>query len=84
MFSSNFFFSHMFHLMLIFSFIFLSFFFFSLYHLSGNYLSFEGVPPTYPMDEELIKLCMVNQLQRLGLAEHFKQEIEEVLEHVYR
>ncbi|KAG8634467.1 hypothetical protein MANES_17G041800v8 [Manihot esculenta] len=43
-----------------------------------------GVPPTYPMDEELIKLCMVNQLQRLGLAEHFKQEIEEVLEHVYR
>ncbi|XP_061977401.1 (E,E)-geranyllinalool synthase [Populus nigra] len=43
-----------------------------------------GVPQTYPMDEELLKLCMVNQLQRLGLAEHFNQEIEGLLEQVYR
>ncbi|KAK0580155.1 hypothetical protein LWI29_037243 [Acer saccharum] len=43
-----------------------------------------GVPPRYPMDEDLIKLCIVNQLQRLGLAEHFIKEIEEVLEQVYR
>ncbi|KAH7568961.1 hypothetical protein JRO89_XS06G0080700 [Xanthoceras sorbifolium] len=43
-----------------------------------------GVPPTYPMDEDLIKLCIVNQLQRLGLAEHFFKEIEEVLAQVYR
>ncbi|GMY37277.1 S-linalool synthase-like [Fagus crenata] len=43
-----------------------------------------GVPPTYPIDEELIKLCMVNQLLRLGFAEHFVQEIEEVLAQVYR
>ncbi|KAF2305135.1 hypothetical protein GH714_001983 [Hevea brasiliensis] len=42
-----------------------------------------GVPPTYPMDEELIKLCLVNHLQRLGLAQYFKQEIGEVLQHVY-
>ncbi|KAL9392551.1 hypothetical protein Peur_016471 [Populus x canadensis] len=40
----------------------------------------EAVPQTYPMDEELLKLCMVNQLQRLGLAEHFNQEIEGLLE----
>ncbi|TKY59317.1 (E,E)-geranyllinalool synthase [Spatholobus suberectus] len=43
-----------------------------------------GVPQTYPMDEDLIKLCMVNQLQRLGLAEHFVEEIEEILARVYR
>ncbi|XP_059440431.1 S-linalool synthase-like [Corylus avellana] len=43
-----------------------------------------GVPATYPMDEELIKLCMVNQLFRLGLAEHFVHETEDVLAQVYR
>ncbi|KAG7962216.1 hypothetical protein I3843_09G054400 [Carya illinoinensis] len=43
-----------------------------------------GVPPTYPMDEDLMNLCMVNQLQRLGLAEHFVQETEKVLAKVYR
>ncbi|KAI9198513.1 hypothetical protein LWI28_017222 [Acer negundo] len=43
-----------------------------------------GVPPRYPVDEDLIKLCIVNQLQRLGLAEHFMKEIEEVLAQVYR
>ncbi|KAG2410124.1 (E,E)-geranyllinalool synthase [Vigna angularis] len=43
-----------------------------------------GVPQTYPMDEDLIKLCMINQLQRLGLAEHFDKEIEENLAKIYR
>ncbi|CAK9152489.1 unnamed protein product [Ilex paraguariensis] len=43
-----------------------------------------GVPAMYPTDEELIKLCMVNHIQRLGLAEHFNEEIEEILSHVYR
>ncbi|KAJ4825220.1 hypothetical protein Tsubulata_047996 [Turnera subulata] len=43
-----------------------------------------GVPPAYPMDEELIQLCMVNHIKRMGLAEHFNQEIEGVLEQVYR
>ncbi|KAB1221921.1 (E,E)-geranyllinalool synthase [Morella rubra] len=43
-----------------------------------------GVPPTYPMDEDLINLCMANQLIRLGLAEHFVQETGVVLERVYR
>ncbi|KAM7530691.1 hypothetical protein LguiB_034101 [Lonicera macranthoides] len=43
-----------------------------------------GVPPMYPMDEEMIKLCIVNQIQRLGLAEHFKEEIEEILIKGYR
>ncbi|KAJ8761582.1 hypothetical protein K2173_004358 [Erythroxylum novogranatense] len=43
-----------------------------------------GVPQTYPLDEELINLCIVNQLQRLGLAEYFNEEIEKVLEQVYK
>ncbi|KAG8500163.1 hypothetical protein CXB51_003657 [Gossypium anomalum] len=42
------------------------------------------VPPTFPMDEELIRLCLVNQLQRLGLADHFTDEIEEILVQIYR
>ncbi|XP_059635069.1 (E,E)-geranyllinalool synthase-like [Cornus florida] len=42
-----------------------------------------GVPSIYPMDEELIKLCMVNQIQRLGLSEHFNEEIEKTLSEVY-
>ncbi|KAH9796845.1 (E,E)-geranyllinalool synthase [Citrus sinensis] len=44
----------------------------------------DGVPPLYPIDEDLMKLCIVNQLQRLGLAEHFLQEIKDVLAQVYR
>ncbi|EOY28339.1 P(E)-nerolidol/(E,E)-geranyl linalool synthase, putative [Theobroma cacao] len=43
-----------------------------------------GVPPTYPMDEELIKLGLANQPQRLGSAEHFSQQIEDILTQVYR
>ncbi|XVE51285.1 hypothetical protein DITRI_Ditri02bG0027700 [Diplodiscus trichospermus] len=43
-----------------------------------------GVPPTYPMDEELIKLGLANQLQRLGLAAHFPKQIEHILTQVYR
>ncbi|XP_021294932.1 (E,E)-geranyllinalool synthase-like isoform X2 [Herrania umbratica] len=42
-----------------------------------------GVPPSYPLDEELIKLCVVNQLQRLGLADHFTHEIEANLAQLY-
>lgn len=36
------------------------------------------------MDEELIKLCVVDHIQRLGLAEHFSQEIEQTLWQIYR
>ncbi|KAJ4849672.1 hypothetical protein Tsubulata_019870 [Turnera subulata] len=43
-----------------------------------------GVPAVYPIDEELTKLCMVNHIKRMGIAEHFNQEIEGVLEQVYR
>ncbi|XP_044495338.1 (E,E)-geranyllinalool synthase isoform X2 [Mangifera indica] len=43
-----------------------------------------GVPPVYPIDEDLIKLSVVNQIQRLGLVEHFVREIEEILKQVYR
>ncbi|XAR66427.1 Alpha-farnesene synthase [Bertholletia excelsa] len=43
-----------------------------------------GVPPVYPIDEELVSLCMVNQIQRLGLAEYFAEEIDEILGQIYR
>ncbi|OMO65118.1 hypothetical protein COLO4_31527 [Corchorus olitorius] len=43
-----------------------------------------GVPPSYPMDEGLIKLCVVNQLHKLGLADHFTEEIEDNLAPLYR
>ncbi|KAL5579378.1 hypothetical protein UlMin_011820 [Ulmus minor] len=43
-----------------------------------------GVPTTYPMDEELIKLWIINNVERLGLAEHFTSEIEHFLEQVYK
>ncbi|XP_042496091.1 (E,E)-geranyllinalool synthase [Macadamia integrifolia] len=43
-----------------------------------------GVPHMYPVDEELIKLCMLNQLDKMGVAEHFHEEIEEALADVYR
>ncbi|KAL2495082.1 geranyllinalool synthase [Forsythia ovata] len=43
-----------------------------------------GVPVKYPMDEELIKLGMVDRVQRLGLAEHFNEEIEKILAKIYR
>jgi len=42
------------------------------------------VPQAYPMDEDLIKLCIVNQLQKLGLGEYFMGEIEVLLTQVYR
>ncbi|XP_022777367.1 (E,E)-geranyllinalool synthase-like [Durio zibethinus] len=42
-----------------------------------------GVPSTYPMDEELIKLGLANQIQRLGLAEQFGQQIEDILTQAY-
>ncbi|RVW46281.1 (E,E)-geranyllinalool synthase [Vitis vinifera] len=42
-----------------------------------------GVPSMYPMDEQLIQLSMVDHLQKLGLADHFHKEIENILEHVY-
>ncbi|XXG70517.1 hypothetical protein AAC387_Pa06g3264 [Persea americana] len=43
-----------------------------------------GVPHLYPIDEELTKLSMVDQLGRLGLSEHFSEEIEDVLRRVYK
>ncbi|EXB82821.1 (E,E)-geranyllinalool synthase [Morus notabilis] len=43
-----------------------------------------GVPGTYPIDEDLIKLCIINHVQRLGLAEHFMVETEKVLEKVHK
>ncbi|KAH0462560.1 hypothetical protein IEQ34_010135 [Dendrobium chrysotoxum] len=42
-----------------------------------------GVPPTYPVDKDFIKLCVVDHLERLGCAEHFSEEIRHVMDHLY-
>ncbi|XP_028952801.2 S-linalool synthase-like [Malus domestica] len=34
-----------------------------------------SVPAIYPMDEDLLRVCLVNRIERLGLAEHFMAEI---------
>ncbi|XP_047323890.1 S-linalool synthase-like [Impatiens glandulifera] len=43
-----------------------------------------AVPAMYPLDEELIKLYIINQIQRLGLAEHFVEEIDQNLETIHK
>ncbi|PIN19742.1 Alpha-farnesene synthase [Handroanthus impetiginosus] len=43
-----------------------------------------GVPAKYPMDGDLIKLCMVDHVQGLGVAELFNDEIEQILAQAYR
>ncbi|WCJ26984.1 terpene synthase 04 [Euphorbia peplus] len=43
-----------------------------------------GVPATYPVDEDLINLCFINQLQRLGLTEHFDNQIHLILQQIYK
>ncbi|CAH2047854.1 unnamed protein product [Thlaspi arvense] len=40
-----------------------------------------GVPQKYPLNEELIKLSMVNVIENIGLGEFFGREIEHVLQH---
>ncbi|GAB4831250.1 hypothetical protein Ancab_005264 [Ancistrocladus abbreviatus] len=43
-----------------------------------------AIPPMYPVDEDFIKICTVDQLQRLGLSGYFNEEIKQLLEQVYR
>ncbi|KAK2965043.1 hypothetical protein RJ639_029427 [Escallonia herrerae] len=43
-----------------------------------------AVPSMYPMDGGLIKLRMVDHIQKLGLAEQFHEDIDEILEQFYR
>lgn len=43
-----------------------------------------AVPKTYPVDEELIKLCTINHVERLGLSEYFMLEKEKALEEAYK
>ncbi|XP_024005035.1 (E,E)-geranyllinalool synthase isoform X2 [Eutrema salsugineum] len=42
-----------------------------------------GVPQKYPLNEELIKLSMVNVIENIGLGEFFGREIEHVVQQVY-
>ncbi|KAL6287532.1 hypothetical protein ACE6H2_011922 [Prunus campanulata] len=43
-----------------------------------------GVPAVYPLDEDLVKILLINQIETLGLAEHFTEEITSLLGQVYR
>ncbi|KAM1411358.1 hypothetical protein COP1_024060 [Malus domestica] len=43
-----------------------------------------SVPAIYPMDQNLLRVCLVNRTERLGLAEHFMAEITTMLGQVYR
>lgn len=47
-------------------------------------LLFFAVPSRFPVDEELINLCMIDHIQRMGLANHFNKEIEQILGQVYK
>ncbi|XP_073057547.1 LOW QUALITY PROTEIN: S-linalool synthase [Primulina eburnea] len=42
-----------------------------------------GVPAKYPVDEELINLCMVDHIQRLGLGELFHKEMDQILHRIH-
>ncbi|KAM7255129.1 hypothetical protein ACFE04_020370 [Oxalis oulophora] len=44
----------------------------------------QGVPQSFPIDEELLKLSIVDHIQKLGLAEHFKQDTGRILAEAYR
>lgn len=50
----------------------------SLLHKFGN-----AVPTVYPLDL-YVRLSMVDALERLGIARHFKEEIQNVLNETYR
>lgn len=42
-----------------------------------------AVPTIYPLDL-YVRLCMVDTLERLGIARHFRMEIQNVLDETYR
>ncbi|XP_020415682.1 S-linalool synthase [Prunus persica] len=42
------------------------------------------VPAVYPLDEDLVNILLINQIETLGLAEHFMEEIKSLLAQVYR
>ena len=52
-----------------------------LQHLATNCQ--DGVPPIYLVDKDVIKLCIVDHLERLGCVEHFTEEIRNVMDHQY-
>ncbi|XP_059284899.1 S-linalool synthase-like [Lycium ferocissimum] len=42
------------------------------------------VPSRSPVDKELEMLCMVDNIQRMGVAQHFEKEIQQILDQVYK
>ncbi|KAG6466196.1 hypothetical protein ZIOFF_027853 [Zingiber officinale] len=42
------------------------------------------VPPVFPVDQNLIRLCLVDHLSRLGCGQFFEEEIKDLLDHNYR
>ncbi|MQL74191.1 hypothetical protein Taro_006552 [Colocasia esculenta] len=43
-----------------------------------------GVPAAYPVDEQLPKLIMVDTLERLGITEHFVEEVADMMRCIHR
>ncbi|XP_020576641.1 S-linalool synthase-like [Phalaenopsis equestris] len=44
----------------------------------------QGVPPIYFVDKDVNKIWVVDHLERLGCAEHFREDIRHVMDHQYR
>lgn len=42
-----------------------------------------SVPTVYPLDI-YVRLCMVDNLKRLGIDRHFRVEIQSILDETYR
>lgn len=56
----------------------------SLYHITQvQFLFFISVPTIYPLDI-YARLCMVDNLEKLGIDRHFREEIRTVLDETYR
>ncbi|KAK9924707.1 hypothetical protein M0R45_033061 [Rubus argutus] len=43
-----------------------------------------GVPANYPMDKDLVKICLIDRIESLGLVEYFMEEITTLLDQVFR
>ncbi|CAD5168408.1 unnamed protein product, partial [Musa acuminata subsp. malaccensis] len=42
------------------------------------------VPAMFPVDQDLIKLCLVDHLRQLGCGEHFANETHDLMDQIYR
>ncbi|XP_042471314.1 S-linalool synthase-like [Zingiber officinale] len=47
-------------------------------------LSIGTVPSVFPVDHNLLRLCLVDHLRRLGCGEFFEEEIKDLMDHNFR